>query len=131
MFDPKRWDGARGYRHDAVCYIPADPANPTVVVEGPMDALAAAGCGFPAIAILGASPPMLVFDQVARLVDRSYRKGPCIIIPDNDRLAEWAFVQAQLGARGVYGRIQQITSGAKDLAELSTQDRMEFLNESS
>lgn len=128
MFNPQRWDGAHGYRHDAVCYIPAEYERPTIIVEGPMDALAAAGCGFPAIAILGATPPKLVFDQVARLVDKSYRKGQAIIIPDNDRLGAWVDTQLELGNRGVYARIQQITNGAKDLAELPEQDRMEFLN---
>lgn len=128
QFEMKRWDGARGYRGDAVCYISADFSRPVLIVEGPMDALAAASCGFPAIAVLGSMPPQLVFDQVVRLVETSYRKGSCFIVPDADRLGDWANTQAQLGARGVYGSIQQLPGGFKDLAEMPQPERQEFLD---
>jgi DNA primase len=95
-----------------------------------MDALAAAGCGFPAIAILGAAPPSVVYDHVANLVNKSYQKGTAIIIPDNDRLGAWVNTQQELGARGIGAMLMPIYSGYKDLAEMPEQERMEFLNES-
>lgn len=94
-----------------------------------MDALAAAGCGFSAIAVLGAVPPVIVYEHVAKLVSKAYRKGTAIIIPDNDRLGAWVDTQATLGALGVYARIQQLPGAYKDLAEMPQNEREEFLNE--
>lgn len=120
---PKRWMGSGGYKHDAVCYIPGGAKSTTVVCEGPMDALAAAGLGYRAIAILGASPPPVVFDHVARLA------GPrAIILPDMDRVAAWHLVQQQLGQRGVRGMLFAIPT-QKDLAALPPDERRDFLAE--
>jgi hypothetical protein len=92
-----------------------------------MDALAAAGCGFSAIALLGATPPQLVYEHVAKLIQNSYRKGHAIILPDNDRLGAWVDTQAALGALGIYARIQQLPGEYKDLAEMPEGERAEFL----
>lgn len=128
QFQPKRWDGASGYRHDAVCYIPGEYERQTVIVEGPMDALAAAGYGFPAIALLGVDPPKIVFDFVAQLVGKSYQKGRAFIIPDNDRMAKWVGIQNELGARGVSGQLRLVSGGYKDLAEMPAHERAAFLD---
>ena len=85
----KRWHGSHGYRGDAVSFIPAEYEKTTIIVEGPMDALAAAMCGHPAVAMLGVAPPTLVYDHIAKLVALSYHKHRAIIIPDMDRLADW------------------------------------------
>jgi len=123
---PKRWLGSHGYKHDAVCYVQGRPENMTVVVEGPMDALAAAGLGYPAIAILGATPPPAVYDHAARLVSTSYLKHRAIIIPDMDRVADWQNTQMELGQRGVIGSLRVI-HGYKDLADMPVEERREFL----
>jgi len=100
---------------------------PTIIVEGPMDALAAAGLGFPAIAILGVDPPKIVYDHVAQLVARSYMRNKAIIIPDMDRVARWQETQTELGQRGVRGELKQVPGGYKDLAECPLEVRKEFL----
>jgi DNA primase len=100
---------------------------PTIVVEGPMDALAAAGLGYQAIAILGVDPPKVVYDHVAKLVARSYMKNKAIIIPDMDRVARWQETQQELGQRGVRGELKQVPYGRKDLAECTPDERKEFL----
>lgn len=124
----KRWQGCRGYRHDAVCFIHGDSSMPTIIVEGPMDALAAAGLGYPACAILGVDPPKVVYDHVAKLVARSYLRNKAIILPDMDRVARWQETQQELGQRGVNGVLRQIPGGYKDLAECPLEFRKEFLS---
>ena len=93
-----------------------------------MDALAAAGCGYQAIAILGAIPPPLVYTHVATLVAKSYQKHKAIILPDMDRIAEWQAIQMALGLLGVNGLLRVIPNGYKDLAEMPEQERQEFLD---
>jgi DNA primase len=112
--------GSSGYKHDAVCYI-AGTASTCIVCEGPMDALAAASLGYRAIAILGAAPPPVVFDHVARLAGKR-----AVIIPDMDRVAAWQLVQQQLGQRGVIGTLRAIHA-YKDLAAMPPDERREFL----
>lgn len=89
-----------------------------------MDALAAASLGYRAIAILGAAPPPVVFDHLARLlgVDKQ-----TIIVPDMDRLGSWVQVQHQLGQRGVTSTLVYI-NGYKDLAAMPPEYRKEFLD---
>lgn len=123
----KRWDGASGSRYDAVCYIFA-PANTLVVVEGPMDALAVAGQGYPAVAVLGADPPPNVIKHVAQIATLSQRVAKVIILPDMDRLATWQHFQHKLGMIGVHAEIKLGPLNYKDIAECPLDVRKEFFD---
>lgn len=61
---PRRWESPHGVsRGDAVCVVwpaqkphPSSPLRQAVVAEGPMDALAAAACGYIGVGLLSATP---------------------------------------------------------------------------
>jgi len=85
-----------------------------VVVEGPMDALAAAGFGYVGIGLMGNTPN----DAVLRHIEEIAKTfGTCSIIPDSDAEEQGIAIIAKLWARGIRCTLKRIT-GAKDLAEL-------------
>lgn len=118
----KRWESPWGPRGDSVAYLPSRGAAIAVVVEGPMDALAAADCGVSAVATLGVGAPDPVLAHVATLV-QGFNK--VLIVPDNDELSAWARIQAALGSMGVHAEMRP--PYAKDLAGMSAHTREELL----
>lgn len=117
---PVRYKSPSAPRGDALIVVhPEGAPKGSVVVEGPMDALAAAGEGFVGIALMGNRPPEAVLDHLEYLL-KTFQ--PCTILPDRDAFEEGAALTAKLWSRGVKCHLKQIT-GAKDLAELSTKDR--------
>lgn len=90
-----------------------------VIVEGPMDALAAAGLGYVGIGLMGNTPNDAVLNHIEEIVKTF---GTCIIIPDRDAEEQGIAVTAKLWARGVRCTLKRIT-GAKDLAELDPERR--------
>ena len=124
----KRWDSPHGPRGDAIVLLepPDRRGRGVVVVEGPMDALAAAEFGFLGVATLGVQPNSAVLDHIASVA----KKYPWFcIIPDRDELGRWAHTQAELGKRGIYGSILLPPSPYKDLAETPRESRKEMLEE--
>ena len=122
--DCKRWDSPHGPRGDALCYL----RNPDVskegnfvIVEGPMDALAAAGCGYAAIALLGVSPPGAVLAHAATIIQQ--RRAICIA--DRDSVPKWIKIQNQLGLMGIHTKL--VIPTEKDLAKLAREQRKTFL----
>jgi hypothetical protein len=120
-FEWKRWDSPSGPRGDALCFLPVQESNTIVLVEGPMDALAAAEAGASAVAILGATPPRSVVGHIVSLVQRgAYRRR--IIVPDLDAVGPWVKLQQRLGMAGVYFQLK-MDARYKDLASMPLEER--------
>lgn len=112
----KRYVSPAAPRGDALAVVfPSKSPKGSVIVEGPMDALAAAGVGYVGIGLMGNTPNSLVLDHIEQIV-KVY--GECHVIPDRDAFTQGASVTADLWTRGVRCTLKSIT-GAKDLAELS------------
>lgn len=73
-------------------YIPL-----TIIVEGPMDALAAASHGLRAIAIMGNHPTVEMYDMLVALIDTD----KAVFYADKDALKESVTIVATLLGRGV------------------------------
>lgn len=86
--------------------------DPVVVVEGPMDALAAASAGYVGIALMGKAPGEAVLNHVAGYL----HKRPVLVVADSDAVADASRIAAALAARGRRCRIMEIRPN-KDLAE--------------
>jgi hypothetical protein len=67
---PRRWESPHGVRRgDALVVVwPVETPAYAVVVEGPMDALAAGECGALGVALMGATPPDEVLLHLGQLV---------------------------------------------------------------
>jgi hypothetical protein len=86
-----------------------------VVVEGPLDALAAAGAGTGRVGVgmMGATPPLEAYAFIARLF------RTLLVVPDNDETGEettgrWI---THLAARGAAAWLRRVPAEYKDLAE--------------
>ncbi len=108
-------------REDAVVLvrtIDTDIPNYSAVVEGPLDALAAAGTGVNAVALMGVTPPSSALDLTATLL----RGTICFVIADSDEPAAMVEVLKQLVIRGLDCRLK-LPYPAKDLAEMDPASR--------
>jgi len=95
-----------------------------VVVEGPMDALAAAGTGADGVSLMGAMPPLIVFDHMARLFAQSTE---FLVIPDTDMLHAGLALARYERRRGCLARLCVLPLGWKDLAELPPEARASLI----
>lgn len=123
--NPKRYDSPRAPRGDAlaICH-PSDPESDYVVlVEGPMDALAAAECGYLGIALMGNTPNDAVLVHV-REVAKPYRS--IIVLSDVDALGEAVEVTYRLWTAGCRATLRTI-KGHKDLAEVPYEKRQAII----
>lgn len=112
----KRYVSPAAPRGDALAVVfPEECALGSIIVEGPMDALAAAGMGYVGVALMGNKPGEAVLCHIEAIV-KVY--GDCYVIPDRDAFQEGAEITAKLWTRGVRCTLKSI-QGAKDLAELS------------
>jgi hypothetical protein len=94
----------------------------SVVVEGPMDALAAAEHGFLAVALMGVVPAMEVLDLTSRLL----RGTVCLVVPDQGALKPMAQNVIELMSRGL--KCHLITHPFKDLADAPPGERHRILD---
>ena len=111
-------------RGDALSVLyPPDEILGVVIVEGPMDALAAAECGYIGVGLMGNRPNDLVLTHL-----KSYLKNEreCLVIPDSDALSEGAAICGALWKEG-YECFCKPLRGYKDLAEMPLGERKEFL----
>lgn len=116
----KRYISPSAPRGDALAIVfPKGSGLGSIIVEGPMDALAAAGMGYVGVALMGNKPGEAVLDHIEEIV-KVY--GDCYVIPDRDAFTEGAEITAKLWTRGVRCTLKSI-QGAKDLAELSPERR--------
>jgi len=129
-----RYRSPKGPREGALIYVSAEPPcehdpEPTkrvVVVEGPMDALAAAACGYDAIALMGINPGVLALDHLKRLV----RKRDTLVLLDSEPEATKAaydvcMILASTGTNAMCATLDR----KKDLASCSLAYRKEFLDD--
>jgi len=93
-----------------------------VVIEGPMDALAAAEFDYVGIALMGNQPTDAVIEHLSGFV-RSFQ--PVWIVPDADSLHMGPNVLCALVQHSLSGMI--LTPPKKDLAAMSRKERRSFL----
>ena len=120
-----RYQSPPNGRGDAVVVVWPDRLTSDtqrVVVEGPFDALAAAHHGAVGIALMGAAPPDVVWDHIARLC-----KGyPILVVGDRDTpgvVVDWL---TKLANYGLVARAR-MPYPYKDLAEMDREAREELL----
>ena len=110
-------------RDDSLVLVwPVGKAKGTVIVEGPMDALAATDFGFLGIAVMGNQPTTEVLEHIAGFA-RSFQ--PMIVLPDAGALYFGANILCPLAQMGISGMIR--TPYKKDLAEMEPKERKSFL----
>lgn len=94
-----------------------------VIVEGPMDALAAADFGYLGIAVMGNNPSAEMLDLIVKRYGKSW--VPFLIVPDKDCLTFGAGLVSQFAARGVKSRMVMLPN-AKDICEMTLAQREKF-----
>lgn len=99
-----------------------------VIVEGPMDALAAAGCGYYGFAIMGNNPPEEVLAHVVRLCNKSELLAG-LVVPDADSSESGPMQAAYLACMGLPTSCINLAEWtiAKDLAGASVSEREQIL----
>lgn len=122
--EPRRWESPHGVaRGNSVCMVWPDQKNGrSVVVEGPMDALAAAELGFLAIGLMGVVPAMEVLDLTSKLL----RGTICLVVPDQGAVKAMAHNIIELTVRGL--KCHLITHNFKDLADAAPAARRRILD---
>jgi hypothetical protein len=120
----KRYVSPTAPRGDALAIVFPEKSMGSIIVEGPMDALAAAGMGYVGIGLMGNTPNELVLNHIEQVV-KVY--GNCYVIPDRDAFQQGAEITAKLWARGVRCTLKSM-QGAKDLAELSPERRKTLIS---
>lgn len=122
--NPKRYDSPSAPRGDAlvICY-PYISRDHLVLVEGPMDALAAAECDYTGIALMGNTPSTTVLDHV-RNVAALY--SGIIVLSDVDAVGEAVEIVHQLWTAGCHAVLRTI-NGYKDLAEVPLEKRRSII----
>lgn len=122
-----RYDSPPSPRGDAIVVVyPSDGRLPKVgvVVEGPMDALAAAECGVLGVALLGNHPPAESLDLTTRL----FCGIIALVIEDRDAPGTLAGVFARLSSAGVLSTLVPCPLPYKDLAEMPYLRRQRFIH---
>ena len=119
-----RYRSPAATRADSIVYVvPFLRAKGAVIVEGPMDALAAAGSGWFGIGLMGNMPGPGVISYVASLVKHL---GRVLVVPDSDCIEMGSYIIGALAMHYVSSAFITIPEG-KDLAELSLKKRRELL----
>lgn len=120
-----RYQSPAAPRGDALIVVhPEGSPVGVVIVEGPMDALAAAGENYIGVALMGNKPSEKVFEHLVTLL--STFQLSTTILPDRDAFSEGAVLTSKLWTRGIRCQLKAI-HGAKDLAELSPSQRSSLL----
>lgn len=130
-----RYQSPKGTRLDAVVVVnPLQPErmsdrkweDAAVLVEGPMDALAVAGCGVTGIALMGATPGPVVLRS---LYKRFKHLTPMFVMPDRDALSEGQQTRLQLASLGKATRLLNLAewTDKKDFAALGPAQRRVIL----
>jgi hypothetical protein len=120
----KRYQSSHGARGPAVIIVYPDGITrlDVAIVEGPMDALAAAEVGVVGIALMGNTPNREALDRIAE----NYAAYRGIVVPDRDSYAEAALTMSKLSARGM-GLALRTVLPWKDLAEVPAAKRRAVL----
>jgi DNA primase len=98
--------------------------NEVVVVEGPMDALAAAECGFDSIALMGINPGKLALEHLVTLIAK---RNTLILLDGEPEATKAAYeIAMHVSSTGIRAIVATL-SGVKDLAKASFSYRKSFL----
>lgn len=100
-----------------------DGSRGVVIVEGPMDALAAAGEDYLGVGLMGNTPSDLV---VAHLLKYTSMFDDVYLIPDQDALEAAMKLSGKLWKEGARCSLQLLPNGSKDLADMSQSMRQTF-----
>lgn len=127
----RRWESPHGCsRGDALVVVWPGVSQARAIprfalVEGPMDALAAAGAGFVGLALMGVVPPWTVMDHVCDIV-----RG-CSVTVVMDAGAEQPMLENVLWLKQIHkGPVVALHPYPhKDLAAMPSQDRAPFLTQ--
>lgn len=119
----KRYRSPSYAASDSIIVVwPGEMARRVVLVEGPMDALAAAEHDAIGLAVMGKAPEPQVYDHILKLFPRH----TFIVIPDSDGMRGAGNIVGELSKRGL--AVSFRVSGAKDLAAMSRQRRSQLLD---
>ena len=111
-------------RDDSVCLVwPMEASKGSVILEGPMCALAAADLGYVGVAVMGNQPNREVLAHITSLV-RAFQ--PVQVVPDADTANLGVEVLSWLSQEGI-SCLMRIPP-KKDLAEMAVKERMRFLS---
>jgi hypothetical protein len=115
MEGAKRYQSSHGARGPAVIIVyPGFIERLAIaVVEGPMDALAAAGAGLVGVSLMGNTPPVAALEHIASL----FQNFRALVVPDRDSYAEAARTMTRLAGLGMRAELRTIFPW-KDLAEV-------------
>ena len=134
-----RYQSPKGPRHDACVRVAPSTKNQLsedggrtwnrvgVVVEGPMDALAAAECGVFSYALMGATPSKIVLDRLVSMLKEDY--DHLFVMPDRDAVKEGIDILYRLAVEMLpvkLVRLEQWTD-KKDFASLPYATRRTIL----
>lgn len=124
-----RYQSPKGPRHEALIRItPITLPLGIVVVEGPMDALAAAGEGYLAFALMGMVPSDATLFHLALLI-QDYEDQKIIVLLDRDSSAAAVKVVTFLASQGYDASMAQMPGPEKDLAECMPATRKRLLRQ--
>lgn len=105
-----------------ILVVPREPApHRAALVEGPMDALAAAGEGVWGIALMGNTPPPGALSGLFELLG-TLGVTECRIVEDADSPGSLALVQSYLSASGL-ATASTVSYPGKDLSDCRREDR--------
>jgi hypothetical protein len=120
----KRYQSPKYAAEDSIVVVwpEGEPRRAVVVVEGPLDALAAAECGYPSAAIMGNRPSQAVIQNICRV----FPGQEFIVVPDLDSVAAGGFIAGKLALQG-RKVIVRVPVGAKDLSRMPALVRSRIL----
>ena len=127
-----RYQSPPGSRGSAVVMVKPFGKRVTpmaVIVEGPMDALAAAGEGYYGFALMGNTPPPKVLDHVIALCSVRGIVG-AVVVPDHDSSESGPYLAAYFACGGIPTGVVELSewTEAKDLAGASVSERAAALS---
>lgn len=126
--DIRRWQSPPNSRGNAlvtVWPVEGNMSTAAVVVEGPLDALAAAEAGFLGISLMGVAPPAEALELLGKIVVDL----PIIVAWDADQPEPWIEVLKQLWRHATRGVQLVDVYPKKDLAEVALDKRIALLRE--
>lgn len=97
--------------------------NTVVIVEGPMDALAAAEFGYPGVALMGKGPQPEAIDHVCKILTGKR----ALVIPDSDSFLAGCRLVMELARKGCQATLR-LPQVYKDLAAMPKEMRETFLD---
>ena len=127
-----RYQSPPGSRGSAVVMVKPFGKRATpmaVIVEGPMDALAAAGEGYYGFALMGNTPPPEVLDHVIALCAARGIVG-AVVVPDHDSSESGPHLAAYFACGGIPTSVIGLSewTESKDLAGASVSERAAALS---